>query len=177
MKNSKKFQIIKILLSALAMIVVMVIIFNFSEQDATTSSNVSDSVADTVLDVLDKPVPPGQSPSSVPIVAGFNIRKLAHIFLYMCLGLTSFLFFASLFGLKENKFKLSPLLISLSALLFSFTYACLDEFHQSFVNGRAATLYDLGVDAIGFTSLISLSCAVYLLVNRIVNKKSSGKTV
>ncbi|MGN0814550.1 MAG: VanZ family protein [Candidatus Coproplasma sp.] len=96
MSKSVIIKTTKLVLSALAMIAVMIIIFNFSGQDSAASSDVSNSVAEVVLEVLDKEVPPGQSPSSVPIIAGFNIRKLAHIFLYMCLGLTSFMFFASL---------------------------------------------------------------------------------
>ncbi|MGN0814800.1 MAG: VanZ family protein [Candidatus Coproplasma sp.] len=71
--------------------------------------------------------------------------------------------------------KLKPLLITLCALLLSFVYACFDELHQNFVNGRAATLYDVGIDAIGFTLMIAVSCAVYLLISYFVNKNASKK--
>lgn len=170
MSGSRIIQLLKITVSAAAMIVVMAAIFSFSGQNGATSSEVSDSVAEGVLDILDKEVPPGQTASSVPIVAGLNIRKLAHLFLYMMLGLTSFLFTASLFGLKKRPFKLAPLYISLCALAICFAYACLDEMHQYFIDGRTASFGDVGIDSIGFTSFIILSCAAFVLITFIAKK-------
>ena len=113
MTKVEKIQIVKTVISAIAMIAVMVIIFNFSSQDSAKSSSVSDSVSDIVVDILDKEVPPEQTSSSVPIVFGLTTRKLAHVFLYMTLGLTGFLFTASIFGFKRPGFKLAPLYISI----------------------------------------------------------------
>jgi VanZ family protein len=39
-----------------------------------------------------------------------------------------------------------PLLL---AVAIAFAYACTDEFHQSFVDGRTGTPVDVGIDAIG----------------------------
>ena len=171
-----KIQIIKTVISAIAMVAVMVIIFTFSGQNSAKSSNVSDSISDVVVDILDKEVPPGQSSSSVPIVFGFTTRKLAHIFLYMMLGLTGFLFAASAFGFKKPPFKLTPLYISLTACVICFLYACSDELHQYFVSGRAATFSDVGIDTIGYIITIALSCAVYLIIKLIISKRQSKQS-
>lgn len=176
MTKIKKIQIIKTVISAIAMVAVMVIIFTFSHQDSAKSTSVSDSVSDIVVDILDKEVPPGQSSSSVPIIFGLTTRKLAHVFLYMMLGLTSFLFTASVFGFKRPAFKLAPLYISLTACLICFLYACSDELHQYFVSGRAGMFSDVGIDSIGYVLTILLSCAVYLIIKLIVSKRESKQS-
>ena len=172
MTKFKKIQIIKVVLTAIAMIAVMAIIFSFSGQNFEKSSSTSDSVADVVVDILDKEVPPGETSSTVPIAFGLNTRKLAHVFLYMMLGVTSFLFSASVFGFKKPSFKLAPLYISLSACAICFLYACLDELHQYYVGGRTASFGDVGIDSIGYILMIALSCATYLLINLIINKRA-----
>lgn len=53
-----------------------------------------------------------------------------------------------------------------SAVVFSFLYACLDEFHQLFVAGRCGQPFDVGVD----TSGALVAVAVALLVIKRVRK-------
>ncbi len=43
----------------------------------------------------------------------------------------------------------SPLAIGISAVLFSLVFGITDEFHQSFVPGRHASLGDIAADAMG----------------------------
>ncbi|MGA2090469.1 MAG: VanZ family protein [Endomicrobiales bacterium] len=37
----------------------------------------------------------------------------------------------------------------ISAFIFAVLYACSDEFHQSFVPGRVASVIDVGIDSLG----------------------------
>lgn len=157
------------------MIAVMGVIFMFSGQDAKTSSKVSTSVGDEVVDILDIEVPPGQTSSSVPIVAGLNIRKLAHLFLYMMLGFTTFMFIASLSGLKRPHDLFTALYSALISLAVCFLYACFDEYHQSFVDGRAMSIKDVGIDSLGFSILILLSCIGYIALSAIIKKRLENK--
>lgn len=170
MNNIK--QIVKVTLAAIFMIAVMVVIFLLSNQNGEKSIDTSDSVGDTIKDILDIEVPPGETISSVPI-GGFNIRKYAHIFLYMLLGLSSFLFVASLFSLKRIQKTLTPLYVSVGALLISFVYACTDEFHQYFVAGRTASFADVCIDAIGFVPAIAF-CGIVMYVIFINLKRKDG---
>lgn len=177
MQDNKKLTVKKIIclaIAAAAMVAVMVAIFLFSGQDGKTSTTVSTGVADTVVDIMDIEVPKGETSSTVPIVAGLNIRKCAHLFLYMMLGLTSFAFFTSLFWLVTRPFKLKLPCVSLCALLLCFGYACLDEYHQSFIDGRTSKFSDVGIDAIGFGILISICIVAWLIVSLIIRKRAKG---
>jgi hypothetical protein len=167
MTKHKKIAIIKIVISAIFMIAVMCVIFTFSNQNGETSSKSSDIVGEIVVDILGVEVPEGETPSSVPIIFEFNIRKCAHIFLYMMLGVTSYLFVYSLFSLKQNRGKLDMLYTTLGGVAISFLYACLEELHQSFVGGRAAQWRDVGIDSLGYSITIILCtllfCALYIV--------------
>jgi len=73
----------------------------------------------------------------------FLIRKLAHFSEYAVLGVLSARAFASSLNdlLRRHWFQL--------ALLLIVCYALLDEFHQSFVPGRTASIYDSAIDVVG----------------------------
>lgn len=149
-------------------------IFIFSSQNGETSSKQSDAIGEWIVSVLDIEVPSGETASSVPILFGLNIRNCAHMFLYALLGTASFLFAASLFGLREKEARLQPLYIAACAFAISFLYACFDELHQSFVGGRTATWRDIGIDTIGYTLLIACCLAVFVLIRR-RKKKQEGQ--
>lgn len=113
------------------MILIMGIIFLFSSQPGEESYEVSSSVANLF------------------VKAGFhwNIRKCAHVFLYFYLGVSSSLFFGKCLSAK-NRWR--PLNAAVYSAALCILYSCLDEWHQTFVAGRAGRLMDVGVDAIGF---------------------------
>ncbi len=172
-QNIYKTKFIKILLSAVVMLGVMAIIFIFSGQTGDSSSKASNSFGQFILDILHIEVPEGTSPSEVPILGDFNIRNCAHIFLYVLLGLTSFLFASALFGLYKNPVKAQSLWIALGAAAISFLYACFDEWHQSFVDGRTSSFRDVGIDAVGFMSMIAICLAVSLVIQLVKKRKKS----
>lgn len=47
----------------------------------------------------------------------------------------------------------------LLAVLLASLYGLSDEFHQSFVPGRSATLFDVGIDALGAALAVCLAAA------------------
>ena len=60
------------------------------------------------------------------------------------------LFFLLWRALRQNyEFKKNKLNIYLLTFLFCLLYAASDEFHQSFVIGRTATIRDVGFDFLG----------------------------
>ena len=67
-----------------------------------------------------------------------NIRKWAHMFLYFVLGIFLFLHF-------RCRVRYSSIL----TLLLCYIYACSDEIHQLFVNGRGGLVSDTFIDLIG----------------------------
>ncbi len=69
------------------------------------------------------------------------LRKIAHFLLYTVLGVLVFQTIASVRGQG-----LSSVLLSEG---FCFLYACTDEFHQYFVEGRGAQFSDVLLDTVG----------------------------
>jgi VanZ family protein len=72
-------------------------------------------------------------------------RKIGHVSGY---ALLTALWWWALHGLVGR-----PLLIAVGIAL---AYACTDEFHQTFVDGRTGTPVDVGIDAIGMAIAASL---------------------
>ena len=79
-------------------------------------------------------------PSPEDTFLNFILKKTAHILEYaMLYALT---YHAANISERKNQNFFGP-------LLFVIFYASTDEFHQSFVLGRHARLYDVGLDTIG----------------------------
>jgi VanZ family protein len=76
------------------------------------------------------------------VITLVGIRKLGHIVEYVIL---SILWFYA-FNRGKTEWSWRPALAALGA---SLIYAALDEFHQSFVPSRTASIYDVGLDEIG----------------------------
>ena len=149
-------------LSSLPMLAAMALIFWFSHQAGGSSSAQSNAVGVWVTELLGIEVPAGTPAASVPVFLGFNIRKLAHIFLYVLLGAGTLLFCAALPLPAVGAWR--PVSAAGCATAVCFVYACLDEWHQSFVAGRTCAMEDVGVDGIGFVSAIAFCMAVWYLV-------------
>jgi VanZ family protein len=85
---------------------------------------------------------PGISPKKLDMIHGL-IRKCGHVVEYFILGL--FLFRAFRCGSKESR----TWRWAFSAIIIVVLYAASDEFHQSFVATRTASLVDVGIDIMG----------------------------
>ena len=82
------------------------------------------------------------SQSSVPVSGGWGQDKLMH---FICYGILGFMLARSFKNAQEG---LSWKQIALVSLI-AFAYGASDEFHQSFVPGREASLGDLLADTLG----------------------------
>lgn len=117
MKKEKVFKFLSI--------AVILSIFWFSHQDAKESARQSTYVKKQVNKVIGKGIK-------------YNIRKNAHFFIYMVLGM-------SLLLSREKVGKRGILEI----VGFVILYAISDEFHQSFIPGRGASFKDVCIDTLG----------------------------
>ena len=79
-----------------------------------------------------------------------GLRKLAHLTEYFVLTL---LWWRALRGLEISA--AIP-----AAVVISFLYACTDEFHQTFVDGRRGTPVDVLIDSIGI-ALAAVLLTIY----------------
>ena len=134
MKGNVDCKNLRFLIGILPMLVVMVVIFVFSHRAGDASSEQSNAVGEWALGILGIEISPGQSASDVDIFWGFTIRKCAHIFLYLLLGASAFLFASCLPFRVEHLWR--PVVCAGGAVAIAFLYACLDELHQAFVAGR-----------------------------------------
>ncbi len=117
------------------------VIFMFSAEDSDESSEQSQSIVNTICEML---IPEyedftGTKRDEIIDKLEFWVRKTAHFTEYAVLGA---LCAAALYGFK-NKFRYP------AAIGFSFLYACSDEIHQLFVPGRNGQFRDVLIDTSG----------------------------
>jgi len=82
------------------------------------------------------------------------IRKMGHVTEYFVLGL---LLFRAFRGTSQHQWNIRWAILAASAAAF---YALTDEYHQSFVSTRTASLSDVGIDSAGAV-LSQLIVALY----------------
>lgn len=139
-------------------VTLMALIFFFSAQNGGQSSGISNGFSNWLAEILQFILPS----SAVELITG-NIRKLAHVFVYACLGVSVSVFVFT-FQLRHGwLFFVIPLVVC-------FLYACCDEAHQLFVPGREGSFIDVLIDAIGFVSA-TLICNFIRLIR---DKKKKG---
>ena len=110
----------------------LILIFYFSNQPGSISSDLSNHVLETILNNL--------AISNFTVLAGI-LRKLAHFSEYFILS------FLTLNLVKQYKI-VSPYDFIL-VMFFCFFYASSDEFHQLFIENRTASFLDVLLDYSG----------------------------
>lgn len=120
-------------------LLVMAAIFLFSAQDGTDSGGLSRWLLETAFGKTLMRLLPALTGEG----AALDIRKYAHMAEYAALAVFSCLFFRELLSERVPRRAL------LCCLLLCFLYACSDEFHQTFVPGRAGQFSDVLIDMAG----------------------------
>lgn len=144
----------KRIISTSLLILWMVIIFIFSNQNAITSEKVSDKVTSktltTVSEVAGKNISDSRKEELVEN-SRFIVRKMAHFTLYFVLGIIIYTTLAC-YGIPKNKI--------IYSIIFCFIASLLDEFHQLFSYGRTSRMFDVFIDTSG--SIVS-SILIFML--------------
>ena len=128
-------------------LIFMIIIFSFSNQTGHESSGLSQHIVTWLQTYLHISIPE------------LLIRKMAHMSEYALLCLT-FIYAFSHFSLSLSK-------VLLYSTACASLYACSDEFHQLFINGRAGQISDVLID----TSGALLMSVIYNFLYKIKHKK------
>lgn len=142
----------------------MGVIFYFSHQNGTTSSRTSNVVTRWVVNTF---IPNYSNMSkteqaSVLKNTSYVIRKIGHYSEYAVLGL---FLFSAVYVFTDNE----KIILSVGSIL-GILYAISDEFHQSFIGGRAPAAKDVLIDSIGLLTALLLIC-IFLNIKRIRRKK------
>lgn len=171
-----------------AAIAVMAAIFALSQQTAKESGKLSKTVLDAInesgagfltpkitLRQAAKTTSGGVEKTISAIV--LQGRKWGHIYLYALLGVFVYLTTREHFRLR-SVFAGRLLRISAAAGLSAaicLVYACTDEFHQYFVDGRGPSPRDVMFDAIGFCCGIILALAIAEGAGMLIKRKKGHK--
>lgn len=154
MKKIDKEKCIKIF-KIILVVIWMIIVFMFSNENGTESSNTSRKVTVTVVKTFSDKT----EEENEPIIQRVEkvIRKLAHYSIYTIGGILIINYVYTID--KNNKEKV------LYSIAFGAGYAITDEIHQFFVSERSARIFDVGIDTLGVITGI----AIYLVIRKIID--------
>lgn len=129
-------------------IIWMTLIFYFSHQTGDDSSSTSEIISKFIARIFVSDFDEKSLAYQTDLLdgLGFVVRKLAHMTEYFIL----FLF------LSIGFWQFFPKKYWIIAFSISLVYACSDEFHQLFINGRSGSIVDVLVDVSGIIMVILL---------------------
>ena len=136
----------------------MLLIFSFSQKEASTSSSESRKIVSKVVYTIEKNKSK-QEKERIVDLAHIPFRKFAHGFEYAILCILLLL------ALKTTNIKINYNYII--ALIICIIYACTDEAHQLFITGRSGEFKDVCIDTAGS----SIGLILYIIINKL--KKSN----
>lgn len=134
----------------------MAVVFAFSNQPAEESSQTSGGITEKVVRIIVKE--PEKVPQETIDIIETVIRKLAHFTIYSIGGflIVSFMNTTNM----TNKQKI------IYSIIVAIIYACTDEIHQFFVEGRSCELRDVIIDSMG----ASTGVGVFILGKKILRR-------
>ena len=115
-------------------------IFSFSATKGSKSNKQSEAVTEKIEDIVTEVTHKKPSESTVKSIHIF-VRKQGHFNEFALLGLLVFLL--------SRCYDFSVKKCIAITLLFVFLYACTDEIHQLFVEGRTGCVKDVFIDFLG----------------------------
>ena len=161
--RQRKIIVIRILF-ALLLLGTFFSIFQFSAQEGEASSGLSKKIVRGIIDnfVTTKDLPEAEK---LILIENWNsiVRKLAHFSIYALVGIWTMALIHT-YELSERKKWIGSLGVGI-------LYAVLDEFHQSFIPDRAASIIDVGIDTLGVITGILI---VFVII-KIMNQRKSQK--
>ena len=141
-------------------------IFHFSSQIGEESDEVSKGLLSKLIDIF--PYTKDLSDVTKEKLIEYGnpiIRKLAHFSIYALVGVWIMSFMSTFKTRLYKKWIVS--------MIVGVEYAIFDEYHQSFVSGRAPSIMDVGIDSLGVLGGI----LVVLIIISIYRALKSDKEV
>ena len=161
MKSNKKILLKRIIFFIL-LISTFILIFIFSSQDGNESIKTSQGFIYNILKFFTNN---NEKLDDIIIFLEPIIRKLAHFTIYTLVGIWSINLLETYKLEEKNKIIIS--------LLIGFLYACSDEFHQSFVGERSASIRDVLIDTLGV--LFGILIVIFVIKLMAKNKRKTRK--
>lgn len=156
MNNATKNYIVRPVFLIFA-VIWMIIVFKFSSQPADTSQNTSLNLTKRIVNVFFNNKSSIEKEQITEKLDPY-IRKLAHFTLYAIGGI--------LIANYINTYNIKDKNKIIYSICIGATYACTDEFHQLFVEGRSGQLTDVLIDSLG----VATGVCIFLCVITILKK-------
>ncbi len=158
---------IKQILSTILVVLWMITIFNFSQQQGTRSSKTSQKISRIIIGICDMKKDISQEEKeNLVIVLEPIVRKLAHYFIYMIGGML-IINCLYVFGVRRY--------VSIYSSIIGIIYSITDETHQLFVNGRSGSIHDVLIDTIGILTGIVMFFLIQKMMNMLINSRQRRK--
>ena len=148
----------------IALIIIwMLTIFNFSHQNSTESSGLSDKVIVKIAEILSQKELSSIDKEHIIKKYKLIVRKTAHFISYFILGTLIIILFIDLkINIKKS---------NLLTLIICFIYACTDEIHQLFISGRSGSFIDVLIDTSGAATALIIIYLLLLLKRKCIKQK------
>ncbi|MCR5419364.1 MAG: VanZ family protein [Lachnospiraceae bacterium] len=131
-------------LSFVPALVMMYVIYGLSGQDGAESGRLSYRVSHEIVEIADEAADLDMNEAQIDHYTERlhpYVRKMAHF--------TEYLLLAMSVSLPLYVYGLRGILLVFAAGSFCVAFACLDEYHQSFVAGRGPSKRDVVIDSCG----------------------------
>lgn len=145
------------------------VIFMFSAQDGTKSTETSSKVVEKVSEIVVedyKTMTPAEQQDVISRMTNV-VRKSAHFFEFAILGIFLFQFYS---------FAMNMLYRFSLAQFTAMLYACSDELHQYYVSGRGCYFSDVLIDSSGALLTITISALISSLAASVAVIRKSKKS-
>lgn len=136
------------ILSAVAAVLIMAVIFVLSSQNGDASNDTSISLTSFLL----------SADFDFALLINFIVRKIAHLLEYAALAVPVYLF--------AESFSISETLSCILSVLFTALYAVSDEIHQYFVEGRSCQIDDVFLDSAGGLIAVIIIHSIFMGLRR-----------
>lgn len=145
MSKEKYKQIISLIL----IIIWMITVFMFSNQNGDESQKTSNSVTKLIVRILtfNQDITEEQELKSIENL-DFIIRKLAHYSIYLLGGILIWGYI--------NTFDIATKRKIIISIIIGVAYAAFDELHQYFIANRSAKIFDVCIDSLGVITGVAL---------------------
>ena len=152
----------------LPVLAIMITVFYFSSQDATTSSETSSGFSEFLAEIISPDYESKSKAYQKELLENcqFVVRKSAHFSIYALMGFLSFNAFR-----QHKRVPKKQLLAAVLCMLYSVS----DEIHQTFVPGRSCELRDIVIDTCGAVTGILFLSLLLFLYNKYKTKIKSVK--
>ena len=147
-RTSERILYMKKKIAWIPAIILMILIFYFSNQSANVSANLSGGISYRIVTFINSAINLEWTEENILFIAekiDYPVRKLAHLTEYALLGMAISL--GGIYGNDWFNYRLRKQHILVQTL--GSLYAISDEFHQLFVIGRAGRVSDVLIDSVG----------------------------